>query len=57
MIGFVTVAEAPGCPGRRVERATEPAGASPDALGHEDPFIPEIPLAAGEPSAHDSTAR
>lgn len=56
-IDFVTVAEGLGCPGRRVERAAELADGLSDALGREGPFILEVPVAAGEFSAYDSTAR
>jgi benzoylformate decarboxylase len=56
-IDFVSVAEGLGCPGRRVERADELADALSDALGHSGPFILEVPVAAGESSAYDPTAR
>jgi benzoylformate decarboxylase len=56
-IDFVTVAEGLGCPGRRVERAAELAGALTAALGHHGPFLLEIPVAAGQSSAYDPMAR
>ncbi len=56
-IDFVAVAAGLGCPGRRVERAADLAGALSGALGHEGPFIVEIPLAAGTSAAYDPMAR
>lgn len=55
-IDFVTVAAGLGCPGRRVERAGELAGALSEALGRSGPFIVEVPVPAGESSAYDPTA-
>ncbi len=56
-IDFVTVAAGLGCPGRRVERATELADALSDALGREGPFIVDVSVASGSSSAYDPMAR
>jgi benzoylformate decarboxylase len=56
-IDFVTLAKGLGCPGRRVERAADLAGALSDGLHREGPFIVEVPVAAGESSAYDPMAR
>ncbi len=56
-IDFVTIAEGLGCPGRRVDRAADLAGVLSEALGHEGPFVVEVPVTAGESSAYDPMAR
>ncbi len=56
-IDFVTLAAGLGCPGRRVERAADLAGALSDGLHREGPFVVEVPVAAGASSAYDPMAR
>lgn len=56
-IDFVTLAAGLGCPGRRVDRAAELSGALSDALGHEGPFVVEVPVESSDSSAYDPMAR